>query len=372
MAEFNLNYYSGHDDYSDGSVEDFLLRMAERGETIEDLRPEEVSWPVLYHMSHLRENIINWYPIEKSQSVLEIGSGCGAITGALCRKAGRVVSVELSKKRASINYLRHRNFENLQIIVGNFDAIPKPTGRTLSEYYDYVILNGVFEYAMSFINGDEPYQRLLAICKNFLKPNGKILISIENRLGLKYFAGAPEDHTGSFFMGLNNYAGNNTVRTFSKREWQKMLERCSLKYKFYYPYPDYKFPLEIFTDSSLGSEGFGLPYLNFDNARFELFSERLMFETLSKENIADHFSNSFFIEICADGNFAPIYYSKSSCNRAADKRIITSIYSKNAKKTVYKMSANDEAREHIRKIFQNGKRFISDKIFNLGGGKLQF
>ena len=320
MAKFNCDYYFGHDDYSDGSVEDLLFQMAEHGKTIEELRQEEVSWPVFYHMSHLRENIINWYPMSNDQSVLEIGSGCGAITGALCRKAKHVYSIELSKKRALINYLRHRDFENLDIIVGNFYNIP------LLDKYNYIILNGVFEYAMSFIDGNNPYQRLLMLCKKYLKQNGKILISIENRLGLKYIAGSVEEHTRSFFLGLNNYTGNSTVRTFSKNEWLEMLEFCKMKCKFYYPYPDYKFTVEIFTDRSLGSNGFGLPYLNFDNERFEWIYEREMSKTLLKENIADHFANSFFIEICSDGSFTPIDYSKCSCNRSINKRIITSIY----------------------------------------------
>ena len=92
----------------------------------------------------------------------------------------------------------------------------------------------------------------LRIISKHLKPDGKIILAIENRLGLKYFAGAPEDHTDLHFFGINGYPGNQSVRTFSKNELGELLENSGFPFlRFYYPYPDYKFPTEIFTDESL-------------------------------------------------------------------------------------------------------------------------
>lgn len=121
MAELNLDYYTAKDHYSDGDIEETLLKMAQEGKSFEDLPEEEVSFPMVYHFSGLRENILSWYPLKKADSVLEIGAGCGAITGMLCRKAGHVTSVELSKRRADINYARNRDKENLTIMVGNLN-----------------------------------------------------------------------------------------------------------------------------------------------------------------------------------------------------------------------------------------------------------
>jgi Dimethyladenosine transferase (rRNA methylation) len=72
--------------------------------------------------------------------VLEIGSGCGAITGALCEKAEKVTCIELSKKRSEINAWRHKDCENLTILMGNFQEIEP----ALTEKYDYITLIGVF------------------------------------------------------------------------------------------------------------------------------------------------------------------------------------------------------------------------------------
>ncbi len=288
MAELNLQYYKNIDEYSDGDVEDDIYRIVENGGKISE---KENRYAVLYHLSPIRENILNWYPFKPNCRILEIGAGCGAITGMLCRKAETVVSVELSKKRASINYLRHQENKNLQIFVGNLNDMEFQTP------FDYVVLNGVLEYAMSFTPGETPYIDFLKNIKKYLKDDGRILIAIENRLGLRYFSGYPEEHTKQEFLGLRSYEGNHQVRTFSRYELQGLLKEAGFGYqRFYYPYPDYKFPNEIFTDER--TEGYGKPYLNLCKERYEIFEENKLAPLLEKEGVAGCFSNSFLVDAC--------------------------------------------------------------------------
>ena len=290
MAILNLEYYTQKDLYSDGDIEEQMLKMAKEGVTCEDLSSEQVSFPVIYHFSDLRANILNWYPIKKSDSVLEIGAGCGAITGTICEKAGQVTSVELSKRRAQINYYRNEKKDNLTIMVGNLNDMD------LGQQYDYVVVNGVLEYAMSFTEGDTPYETFLGKMGSYLKNTGKVLIAIENKLGMKYFAGAPEDHTDIPFFGINGYPGNHSVRTFSKTELQELVKKSGFPFqKFYYPYPDYKFPTEIFTDASLTTNHYGKNYPIYTDKTVDLFSESAGIEAMKKEQIADRFVNSFLL-----------------------------------------------------------------------------
>ena len=290
MAILNLEYYTQKDLYSDGDIEEQMLKMAKEGVTCEELSSEQVSFPVIYHFSDLRANILNWYPIKKSDSVLEIGAGCGAITGTLCEKAGQVTSVELSKRRAQINYYLNEKKDNLTIMVGNLNDMD------LGQQYDYVVVNGVLEYAMSFTEGDTPYETFLGKMGSYLKNTGKLLIAIENKLGMKYFAGAPEDHTDIPFFGINGYPENHSVRTFSKTELQELVKKSGFPFqKFYYPYPDYKFPTEIFTDASLTTNHYGKNYPIYTDKTVDLFSESAGIEAMKKEQIADRFVNSFLL-----------------------------------------------------------------------------
>lgn len=290
MAKLDLAFYKGEDRYSDGDIEDSILEIVRAGKNAADAGTH--SFPVLYHLSKVRENILSWYPFCEGASVLEIGAGPGAITGLLCRKCAFVTSVDLSKRRSVINYERHKDCGNLLIRVGNLNEMDFP------EKFDYVIVNGVFEYAGGFTQGDRPYEIFLNKCRGFLKERGILLVAIENRLGLKYFSGAPEDHTDNYMEGLKNYPENTSVHTFSKSEWEDLMDAGGLLYRrFYYPFPDYKFPNEIYTDETLSADGFRRNAWNFNARRIELFPEMEMAQTLCREGVMDRFMNSFLIDL---------------------------------------------------------------------------
>ncbi len=292
-ARLNLDYYGGQDYYSDGNIEETLLEIVTTHQDFDKVLAEDSRWPILYHLSPIRQNIINWYPFKKNASCLEIGGGCGAITGALCEALDEVKVVELSKRRSSINFERHKAYDNLEIIVGNLNDIQ------FKKKFDYITLNGVLEYAGSFTDTDEPYKDFLKQIRKYLKPDGKLIIAIENRYGLKYFAGAREDHTGKVFDGLTGYEDNDSVCTFGKVELENLLKESGYpEQTFYYPYPDYKMPMEIYSQDWLPSHYSMLtPAPNFDNQRYDLFSETKALQGIIKNNQFEFFANSFLV-IC--------------------------------------------------------------------------
>lgn len=290
----DYTFYSGNDEYSDGDIEQELLDMVKTESNWNKILKKETRWPILYHMSPVRENIIEWYPFERGARVLEVGAGCGAVTGALCRAARSVTCVDLSKRRSLINALRHRQCSNLNIVVGNFNDIE------LEQEFDYITLIGVFEYAAYYTATENPFPDFLRNVGRMLKPGGKILMAIENKYGLKYWAGVREDHTGKYFEGLEGYpSGDSHVRTFSKDKLISVIHEAGFsKTVFYYPFPDYKFPTQIFSDDYLPKEEDLICTLNtYDNSRVKLFNETAVYEGLIEEGKFDFFSNSFFVEI---------------------------------------------------------------------------
>ena len=126
-VRINEDDYPGRDLYSDGAVEDELLEIArnENPSRFDIVCAERKSWPVMYHFSSVRQNIVSWYPFRKTDRVLEIGSGCGAVTPALVRAAGSVTCVDLSKKSSLVNAYRNRNAGNIEIRLGNFADVEK-------------------------------------------------------------------------------------------------------------------------------------------------------------------------------------------------------------------------------------------------------
>ena len=293
----NLDYYDGEDAYSDGSIEDRLLEIVKTTpkEDYQKVILTEKSWPIFYHLSPERENILDWYEWKDDASVFEVGAGCGAISGVLCRNAKRVVANDLSKRRSTINAYKNQDASNLEIMVGNFNVVAEK----MEERFDYVTLIGVLEYAKSYIGKDNPYPEYLEKINRLLKPGGKILIAIENRLGLKYFAGCREDHVGREFVGIEGYPGIDFVETFSKPELEQILQENGFsKFKFYYPYPDYKFPAVIYSDEYLPKPGeLRKNQRNFDADRITLFDEGKAFDGILKSGLFPVFSNSFLIEV---------------------------------------------------------------------------
>lgn len=287
----NDSFYKGSDLYSDGDeIEEEMLQLAMSGGW-EQILQKSSRWEILYHFSDIRENIIEWYPIGKKDSVLEIGSGCGAISGCLCRKAGRVVGIELSRKRSEINAWRNQGCGNLELYIGNFKDI------ILEEKFDYVIMTGVLEYASLYMGSENPYEDMLRRVREFLKPGGKIIIAIENKMGLKYLNGAKEDHVGKRFAGIEDYRNITDVKTFSKPELTQMLHNCGITdVQFYYPVPDYKLPETIYSDAFLPREGdVRIWGTNYDYVRIAMYNDAIMADQVCRDGMFDYFSNSFLV-----------------------------------------------------------------------------
>lgn len=345
----DYSFYPGEDFYSDGQVEEDLLHIARDMSPVEYEREigERKSWPVLYHMSPLRENIVDWIPMKKTDKVLEVGSGCGAITGAFARNAGSVTCVELSKRRSRINAYRHADCDNVTIHVGNF----KDVEPTLPNDFDYICLIGVFEYAQSYIGGPTPFEDFLKILMPHLKEGGRMVIAIENKYGLKYFAGCKEDHLGTYFSGIENYPQGGNVRTFSKNRLEKIFKSCGVEeFHFYYPYPDYKFMYSLYSDRRLPLQGELTDNMrNFDGDRMVLFDEKNAYDGLAEEGLYDVFSNSYVAII---GKDFPLDFVKYSNDRAAEYAIMTEIcVNEEGKKVVRKYPKSPEAVEHVKSMY---------------------
>ncbi|WP_074109503.1 class I SAM-dependent methyltransferase, partial [Paenibacillus helianthi] len=292
----NLKYYNGKDNYSDGEIEEEIinyLKESQGDETkIENIYEKDTRWPIVYHLSHIRKNIVNWYPFKQGSRILEIGAGMGAITGTLCDNASHVTAIELSKRRAEAIAIRNCNRDNLEIIVGNLNDIELPYK------YDYITLIGVLEYAGSFTHEEQPYNEFLKKVSKFLAPNGKVLIAIENRLGLKYWCGAKEDHTNVRYDGISGYPSSKGVRTFGRDELEQLLFSSGFKNnQFYYPLPDYKLPQVIFSDDFLptikNSKRYRPFYAEIENLHL---SEHSAIDAVIDNNLFPMMANSFFVE----------------------------------------------------------------------------
>lgn len=355
--------------YNDGDqVETDILNYVKEHKKNEywDILSKDSRWPVFYHLSDMRENILNWYDFKPEADILEIGAGMGAVTGLLCEKAKSVISVELTHRRAEVIYNRYTEYDNLTILVGNFNEME------FMQKFDYITLIGVLEYAPGFTTDGEPATFIRKI-KSLLKPGGKLLIAIENRFGLKYWCGAGEDHTGQPYDGINGYPENKDVRTFSRTELTDLLDECGLrKHRFYYPLPDYKLPQVIYSDeylpkhkisSKIRQYYLGEPLL--------LADEGKLYRDVIENEAFPFMANSFFVECSEEENAEkhPIF-ALFTPERKEEYRITTKIYSDD---TVRKYAVFPQGEEHLKRIYDHQSLYKGDNLepYRMADGYLE-
>lgn len=168
-----------------------------------------------------------------------------------------------------------------------------------------------------------PFEDFLNMIKKHLAPGGRIVIAIENKYGLKYFAGCKEDHLGTYFQELRITKRAAGYVPFKKRSG-KILASCGVgKYHFYYPYPDYKFMTTLYSDEYLPGKGeLSNNMRNFDRDRMLLFDEKNAFDGIVEDKLFSVFSNSYVVII---GDGFDVKYSRFSNDRAKEYCIRTDI-----------------------------------------------
>ena len=65
--KFNLEWYKNEDLYSEGDIEDLIIQMILENEPENYTKAiyENYNWSTYYHLTHLRKNILNWYPFQR-------------------------------------------------------------------------------------------------------------------------------------------------------------------------------------------------------------------------------------------------------------------------------------------------------------------
>ncbi len=261
------------------------------------LRSHIIDWPTRYHLSSQRANILRPLRSSLAGSVLEIGSGCGAITRYLGEVAKTVTALEGSRRRAHITRLRTRDQSNVEVVCDEFSAFQT------ERRFDAVTLIGVLEYANMFVRDEQAALHMLSKARARLNDGGCLVIAIENQLGLKYWAGAPEDHLGQAMLGLEDKYRPGGVRTYGKQVLGDLLKSAGFEsVDFLYPFPDYKLPSCVLTEDAFTDPAFDpTPFLVLTAAKDHqlppdsAFCLERVWPVVQANGLAPDLSNSFLI-----------------------------------------------------------------------------
>ena len=229
--------------------------------------------------------------------------------------------------------------------------------KNLDGMWDYIVVSDAFAKVPSIFEGNAPYQIFFEKIKKHLKPNGHVILAVDNRYGLTYFAGSKERLTGKYFEGLEGYGSSEGIATFSKEAILSMTkENGFAAVKTYYPYPNYRYMTSLYTDAHLPAVGELTKNLcNYEEERAVLFNEAAVFDGLIKEGRFQEFSNSYLFDLTLEEQESEeeLLLLKYSVERDEKYRIRTEIIRKaDGTKIVRKVPYTKEAEDHVKKIKQ--------------------
>ena len=174
--------------------------------------------------------------------------------------------------------------------------------------YDYIISVGDLERI-------EVPEKLLVIWKKVLKPTGRLLLALNNRLGIRYFCGDQDPYTGHNFDGIENYRriyreknAKFAGRMFDRDEIGRMLKASGWdKFRFYSVLSDLDNPAFIFAEDFLPNEDMVnrlFPTYNSPDTVF--MEEEHLYSSLVDNGLFHSMANAYLVECIPSEDFSDV------------------------------------------------------------------
>lgn len=264
------------------------------------------------------QNILNWYPLKQEDSILLIGEELESVVEVLKQKCSKVESIEFYVDATNIDCL-----------------------------YDYIVLIGVKT------NSEKSLTQVIKLLEKNLKATGKFLIAVDNKFGLRFFAGNPENILEKKFVSLTGYKSEEEkFETFTKSRLEEKLKEIGYNTSFYYPLPDYRLPNVIFSDRQLPKYTNIGKYEPYYTEKSDIIMDEIgVFREILKNdrNMFTFFANSFLVEASREKINDEFKYISFNILRKPKYQLITKIADTYVEKQVIK----NQSEEHYENIKNN-------------------
>ena len=301
----------------DQDIDRFITAHADRN--FDEVLEEENRWQVFFQLTDLRAGLFGWYEMPPDADVLEIGAGFGALTGILCEKAAHVTVTERALFRARAITKRYADYTNLDVYAGDLPDLH------FVRKYDVIVLTGFLSIVGDGSSDEEPYISYLKSLQAYLKSDGRILIAVDNRFGLKYFCGARDPYRHEPFGELSGAQGKGHL--FTHHELSDIVRAAGYsQQKFYYPLPDYRIPQVVYTDAHLPGSDLHERLIPYDpSADTRVLPESELYDDILANGAFPFMANSFFVECGNGAEFCPVEYAVITADRGPQSSVVTSV-----------------------------------------------
>ncbi|SET95057.1 cytidyltransferase-like domain-containing protein [Lacrimispora sphenoides] len=274
------------------------------------------------------KGLLNWYDFRMEGEVLCIEDRESSIKELLLEKCKKVICVD---RTAALN---------------------KEFLTQYREAFDYIVAIGMAERLTN------PVQAFSA-WRGLLKSKGRLLLGMDNRLGLRYFCGDRDPFTNRSFDGIENYrtlfkgdSNNLTGRNYSKEEICSILDSSGWSNrKFYSVLPNLDLPQLVYSEDYLPVEELDIrlfPMYRYPDSVF--LEEEYLYKSITKNGMFHMMANSFLIECSKDNTFENVDHVTVSMDRGRENAMATIIRDNH---TVEKRALYEEGKHKLREIKEN-------------------
>lgn len=260
----------------------------------------------------LPKAIMKWYKIEQGSNVACIVAEEGNSS---------LIAEALEEDGRQVSRLAFAALESGQAEKRMGDS---PYGKC---QYDIIVAVDIIEYASDAA-------ALLSCIRGLLKPEGKLLLAADNRLGIRYFCGDQDYFSGKNYDSIENYRHllgwereSMKGRAYSKSELTVLLEQAGfLQHRFFSVFPRCANPQLLLAEDYMPNEALDIRvFPEYNNPDTVFLMEEELYPSLMENGLLHGMANGFFVECPCQGECTGIWQVTLSAERGLQNAMATII-----------------------------------------------
>ncbi|WP_019559141.1 glycosyltransferase [Caldimonas manganoxidans] len=233
-------------------------------------------------------------PLERllrGRKVLEIGARFGTRSRFMGEIGAQVTAYETHPLMMQAAEIRCADLPNVSV---TSDLTRASTGPTCNDYDVVLIADPGAATQLS---------AAIQTAQRHLRPGGCLILMSDNRLGLRYWAGAAQAGSAWDFAGIQGLTQDGRLTAPGRRELIRALNQHGLVHqKFYYPFPDHRKAFLVLSENARSAPAELLYNLlsachtvGHNAGRDPLFSEGCAFRSLIENDLLGDMANAFVV-----------------------------------------------------------------------------
>ena len=285
----------------------------------------------------IQKGLLQWYDFKEGSLIFYVGEEDEPLAEMLAEKGTKLIygSCQLGRQESWKRQYRKR--------------------------FDYIVCVEMLE------KDDDPLS-ILEGFRHVIKDDGKLLLGMNNRLGLRYFCGDRDPYTDRCFDGVEGYKrayakkeDSFRGRCYHMAELKVMLKQSGwIRSCFYSVFPELKNPSLLYAEDVLPNEDLANRLLpSYYHPQTVFMDERMLYGDLISNGMFHQMANGYLIECTLNGVLSDVGHVTCSMDRGREKALFTMIHKSG---TVEKRAAYEEGRKRLQSLVEHGNDLASHGI----------